>query len=70
LCKTGFSASVRPSESHPKYGHCFCGAAYHKDCYDAILEGEKRCLDCGRKLVLAVDLKSQEAIGALKDAFE
>lgn len=70
LCKSGFVSSMNAAQNNPKYGHCFCGSPYHKDCYEAILADAKRCVNCGRKLVLALDLKSEEAVGNLKDAFE
>ncbi|MFH1199556.1 MAG: hypothetical protein V1708_00655 [Candidatus Micrarchaeota archaeon] len=67
LCKSAFSVSVRATDNNPKYGHCFCGAAYHKDCFDAVLEGEKKCVRCGRKLALTLDLKGEEAISGITD---
>ena len=70
LCRDKFSISVKPSENNPKYGHCFCGAAYHRDCYEGILQTDSRCVKCGRKLVLAMDLKAEEAVKEIQDAFD
>ncbi|MFH1106473.1 MAG: hypothetical protein V1787_01110 [Candidatus Micrarchaeota archaeon] len=67
LCKAGFAVSVKKEDNNPKYGHCFCGAAYHKDCFEAILEGEKKCVRCGRKLALSLDVKAEEAVSGIKD---
>ncbi len=67
LCKSGFVVSVKPEENNPKYGHCFCGAAYHKDCFEAVLEGDKKCVNCGRKLALTLDTKGEEAVSGIKD---
>lgn len=67
LCKSGFVVSVKQEENNPKYGHCFCGAAYHKDCYEAVLEGDKKCVRCGRKLALTLDLKAEEAVSGITD---
>lgn len=68
LCKDGFTLSV--NGGNPKFGHCFCGAAYHKDCYGALMDGDPRCLRCGKELEIAMDRKSVEALKQLKDAFE
>ncbi len=70
LCKSGFKLSVADS-SLALYGHHFCGAAYHKECYDALLEsGGSACVRCGKKLVLALDEKSEEAVKELKKLFD
>lgn len=68
LCKDAFSLAV--NGGNPKFGHCFCGAAYHRDCYGAMMDGDSRCLRCGRELELEMDRKSVEALKQLKDAFE
>ncbi len=68
LCKGEFSLSVKGG--HPKYGHCFCGAAYHKDCYEAVMGDDKRCVRCGRKLELYLDKESEEAVRSIRDAFD
>ncbi|VVB70569.1 Uncharacterised protein [uncultured archaeon] len=68
LCKGKFSNSV----SDPKnriYGHCFCGASYHEDCYNAIISGNQKCFRCGRKLKQISD-KASEAVKDIKDVFE
>ncbi len=69
LCKGPFSLSVS-NKSGAKYGHCFCGAAYHKDCYEAIMAGDKRCVRCGRKLELYLDKESEAAVRSIRDAFD
>ncbi len=48
-------------------GKTFCGAAYHKDCFEAVLEGDKKCVNCGRKLALTLDTKGEEAVSGIKD---
>ncbi|MBU1197634.1 hypothetical protein KJ765_03920 [Candidatus Micrarchaeota archaeon] len=67
LCKGTFVTSVNSAKNRPKYGHCFCGAAYHKDCFEAIVQGDKHCINCGRKLALALDMKAEEAVKDLED---
>lgn len=68
LCKEPFKLSV--GGGNPKFGHCFCGAAYHKDCHEAILDGDGRCVRCGRALGKVLDRKSVEAMRQLKGVFE
>lgn len=69
LCKAGFSLSVN-KKSNPKYGHCFCGAAYHKDCYETLSSDNGTCARCGRKLELILDKRSEEAVKGIKDVFD
>ncbi len=69
LCKSDFKMSMNNPEL-AKYGHCFCGAAYHKECYDSLLSDNAKCIRCGKKLFLIVDKQSREAISGLRDAFE
>ncbi|MBI5635733.1 hypothetical protein HY993_02100 [Candidatus Micrarchaeota archaeon] len=69
LCKSAFSLSVGKGSS-PKFGHCFCGAAYHKDCFESIADNNSSCIRCGRKLELSVDKKTVEIVKGIKDAFE
>jgi len=69
LCKAAFRLSLG-KDNHPKYGHCFCGAAYHKDCYDSLLDNGGKCVRCGKKLVLMLDKQSEDAIKAVKQLFE
>ncbi|MCX6767675.1 MAG: hypothetical protein NTY90_03030 [Candidatus Micrarchaeota archaeon] len=69
LCKAPFRLSLR-KDNHPKYGHCFCGAAYHKDCYESLLDRNGKCLRCGKKLVLMLDKQSEDAVKAVKKLFE
>lgn len=69
LCKAPFVLKIS-SEGHSKYGHCFCGAAYHKDCYDTILDDSRMCIRCGKKLMLLLDKNSRETLNELRDAFE
>lgn len=67
LCKTGFMISVKAQEHNPKFGHCFCGAPYHKDCYEGIAQGEGKCIKCGRKLGSGSDFKVEDAFKAIRD---
>lgn len=69
LCKAGFSLSVN-KKSNPKYGHCFCGAAYHKDCYETLSSDNGKCARCGRKLELILDKRGEEAVKGIKDVFD
>jgi hypothetical protein len=70
LCRSAFNLSVG-KEGHPKYGHCFCGAPYHKDCYDSLLEGSgTQCVRCGKRLSLILDKVSEEAVKELKKLFD
>ncbi len=69
LCKAGFKNSVSAVENFPKYGHCFCGAAYHKDCFEGIIEGDGKCVRCGKRLRLSLDRKSEDAVKGIKNAF-
>ncbi|MEM0475209.1 MAG: hypothetical protein QW343_00230 [Candidatus Norongarragalinales archaeon] len=70
LCKAPFKLAVRGG--HPKYGHCFCGAAYHQDCFETLAEGEGggKCVRCGKKLKLTLDARAEEAVKQLKNVFE
>lgn len=69
LCRAPFKLSVKNMDG-AKYAHCFCGAAYHKDCYHALVEGGGRCARCGRKLSLILDRHSEEALKSVKDLFD
>lgn len=69
LCKAPFILKVG-DETQSKYGHCFCGAAYHKDCYDTILDDSRLCIRCGKKLMLLLNKNSRETLNELRDAFE
>ncbi|MBI4360225.1 hypothetical protein HY572_00450 [Candidatus Micrarchaeota archaeon] len=69
LCRAPFKLSVKNLEG-AKYAHCFCGAAYHKDCYHALVEGGGRCARCGRKLSLILDRHADEALKSVKDLFD
>lgn len=69
LCRSAFTLSVSQPEL-AKYGHCFCGAAYHKDCYDSLLSDSSYCIRCGKKLFLIIDKQSREALKGLRDVFE
>ncbi len=69
LCKSSFKLSVSEPEL-TKYGHCFCGAAYHKDCYNSLLNEGTQCIRCGKKLLLIIDKQSREVINKIKDVFE
>lgn len=68
LCKTGFMISVKAEEHNPKYGHCFCGAPYHKDCFEAVIADDTKCVRCGRKLGGGgADFKVEEAFKQITD---
>ncbi len=67
LCKSEFLISVNQHEHNPKYGHCFCGAPYHKDCFDAVIAGDSKCVRCGRKLAGGSDFKVEEAFKQITD---
>ncbi|MFH1443419.1 MAG: hypothetical protein ABIG96_05275, partial [Candidatus Micrarchaeota archaeon] len=68
LCKTGFIISVKKEEHNPKYGHCFCGAPYHKDCFEAVIAGDTQCVRCGRRLGGGgADFKVEEAFKQITD---
>ncbi|MEM4255479.1 MAG: hypothetical protein QXR53_04105 [Candidatus Norongarragalinales archaeon] len=69
LCKAKFKLNVKNTE-RAKFGHCFCGAAFHKDCYESLSEGGGNCVRCGRKLKLMFDKKAEDAVKGIKDAFE
>jgi hypothetical protein len=69
LCKEEFRLSVG-SGSNAKYGHCFCGAAYHKDCYEGILGADGRCVRCGRKLDLVMQKETRDEMKKIKSVFE
>lgn len=69
ICKAKFKLNVK-NTGDSKYGHCFCGAAYHKDCYESMLENGGHCVRCGRKLKLMFDKKTEDAVKGIKDVFE
>ncbi|MBI5228722.1 hypothetical protein HY991_01330 [Candidatus Micrarchaeota archaeon] len=69
LCKTEFKTTVGRA-SNPKYGHCFCGAAYHRDCYEASLDSGGYCVRCGKKLKLLLNKQSEEAVKDIKPLFD
>lgn len=69
LCKAKFRLNVKNTEQ-AKFGHCFCGAAFHKDCYESLSESGGNCIRCGRKLKLVFDKRAQDAVKGIKDAFE
>ncbi len=68
LCRGDFRLAL--SDGHPKYGHCFCGAAFHHDCYDTLSDENGSCPRCGRSLEIILDRQSQEAVNAIKKLFE
>ncbi len=70
LCKAPFKLSASLLENNPKYGHCFCGAAYHKDCFEGLLEADAKCVRCGKRLTAALDRKSEDAVKKIKNAFD
>lgn len=69
LCKSPFKLAISDPQL-AKYGHCFCGAAYHKECYDTLLADSAQCIRCGKKLFLIIDKQSREVINKIKDVFE
>ena len=71
LCRAPFKIGVGANAAnHAKFGHCFCGAAYHKDCYETLAdESGGKCVRCGKKLKLALDARSEEAVRELKNVF-
>jgi len=68
LCRQPFELSVKDS-SKARYGYCFCGAAYHKDCYESLLESSGLCVNCGKKLVLILDKQTKDALKNVKNIF-
>jgi len=69
LCKGEFIITVKGDQA--KYAHCHhCGAAYHKDCHEAMIADGGACLHCGRKLETVMDKRSYDVVKQLKDAFE
>ncbi len=69
LCRGEFKVSIKEPKL-AKYAHCVCGAAYHEDCYQSLIDGGAGCARCGRKLAAILDRGSQEALKFVKDAFE
>jgi hypothetical protein len=70
LCRASFKLSVG-KDSNPKYGNCFCGAPYHKDCYDSLLGSTgAQCVRCGKRLSLILDKVSEEAVKELEKLFD
>lgn len=69
LCKGKFSLSVS-GKGHPKFGHCFCGAAYHKDCYEALINDTKKCTRCGKTLELYLNKDSEDAVRTIRGVFD
>ena len=71
LCRAPFRISTNPSENNPKYGYCFCGAAYHKDCFESIAnDADSSCVRCGKKMRMQLDRASEEAVKAVKKMFD
>ncbi|NYZ75560.1 hypothetical protein H0O03_04845 [Candidatus Micrarchaeota archaeon] len=70
LCKADFKLSLNPQENNPIYGHCFCGAAYHQDCYESLAQNGGRCARCGRAVELKLDQRSQSALKQIKNLFD
>ena len=70
LCKADFKLSLNPQENNPIYGHCFCGAAYHQDCYESLAQNGGRCARCGRSVELKLDQRSQSALKQIKNLFD
>ena len=70
LCRAQFKLSANPSENNPKYGYCFCGAAYHRDCYEHLVGSQGSCVRCGKKLQIRMDRASEDAVKAIKKLFD
>lgn len=68
LCREPFELSVKDN-SKARYGYCFCGAAYHKDCYESLLDSSGLCVNCGKKLVLILDKQTKDALKNVKSLF-
>jgi hypothetical protein len=68
LCRQPFELSVKDN-SKARYGYCFCGAAYHKDCYESLLDASGLCVNCGKKLVLILDKQTKDALKNVKNLF-
>jgi len=69
LCKAPFKISTG-NDNNPRYGHCFCGAAYHQDCYESLAATGANCVRCGKKIKLTIDRRTEEAMKGVKDAFD
>jgi DNA-binding Lrp family transcriptional regulator len=69
LCRAEFKIGVG-IDARPKYGHCFCGAAYHKDCYEAQSQETGTCVRCGKRLKIIMGKKSEEALKGMKRVFD
>ncbi len=69
LCRGEFKVSLK-EPALAKFAHCVCGAAYHRDCHQSLVDGGAGCVRCGRKLSTVLDQNSQEALKFVKDAFE
>ncbi len=70
LCKQPFTPLSPDGKGNPVFGYCFCGAAYHKDCYLALLEtNDGRCVNCGRKLVMVLDKNTEKQLKNIKNLF-
>lgn len=70
LCRGEFKVSSNPLENRVKYGHCFCGAAYHEECFNAQLDNTGKCVRCGAKLRLNLDKNTEESLKGVKNLFE
>jgi isoleucyl-tRNA synthetase len=68
LCRQPFELSMKDN-SKARYGYCFCGAAYHKDCYESLLDASGLCVNCGKKLVLILDKQTKDALKNVKNLF-
>lgn len=69
LCRSPFKLSLKEPGA-AKFAHCVCGSAYHKDCYDSLIQQGGRCARCGRKLSSVLDASSEASLQDIKDAFE
>ncbi len=68
LCRQPFELSMKDN-SKARYGYCFCGATYHKDCYESLLDSSGLCVNCGKKLMLILDKQTKDALKNVKNLF-
>ncbi|HEV8290210.1 MAG TPA: hypothetical protein VGQ00_04650 [Candidatus Norongarragalinales archaeon] len=69
LCKAEFKLRAGDA-TRAVYGHCFCGAAYHQDCYAAVSDGDAKCIRCGRRFKKHFSREAEEAMNKMKNLFD
>ncbi len=67
LCKAAFK--VGGKDNAPKFAHCVCGVAYHKDCYESLVEEGGKCISCGKKLSTVLDKSGEDAVKGIKTMY-